>query len=212
MPADAPVLYYPMSIVYAPVWRDGETLTQANAALNFAVPGIGSDSRKFDVQRFDAQRQYFYAKGVLSRTQPLPYGLQGFVRVEGQIGDGALLSSEQMSAGGAGTVRGYLEAERLGDKGVQSTVELRSPPLDSLSYSLLKDWRIAAFYDSAALWQNQTLPGEHGSFGLSSAGIGTRFSVRDVLTGALDLAFPLADGAVTRTGDPYLHFRFSAGL
>lgn len=212
VPTNAPVLYYPMSIVYAPLWRDGEAVTQASAALNFALPGIGSDSRKFDVQRFDAQRQYFYAKGVLSRTQPLPYGLQGFVRVEGQIGNGPLLSSEQMSAGGANTVRGYLEAERLGDKGVQSTVELRSPPLDPFSYSLLKDWRIAAFYDSAALWLEQPLPGEQTSFGLSSAGIGTRFTLADVLTGALDLAFPLTDGSVTKTGDPYLHFRFSAGL
>lgn len=212
VPADAPVLYYPLSIVYAPLWRDGDTATQASASLNFAVPGIGSDSRKFDVQRFDAQRQYFYAKGELRHTQPLPFGLQGFARLEGQIGNGALLSSEQMSAGGVNSVRGYLEAERLGDKGVQSSLELRSPLLDRFSYSLLSDWRIGAFYDSAALWQNQTLPGEHGSFGLSSAGLSTRFNVRQVLTGALDLAFPLRDGAVTKAGDPYLHFRFSAGL
>lgn len=211
-PADAPVLYYPMSVVYAPVWRDGDVLTQGSVALNFALPGIGSDSRKFDVQRFDAQRQYFYSKASLSHTQPLPFGAQAFVRVEGQIGNGPLLSSEQMSAGGANSVRGYLEAERLGDKGFQSTIELRSPLLDSLGYSLISGWRLAAFYDSAALWQEQTLPGEHGSFGLSSAGIGTRFSLVDMLTGALDLAFPLRDGAVTKAGDPYLHFRFSAGL
>jgi hypothetical protein len=34
----------------------------------------------------------------------------------------------------------------------------------------------------------------------------------DVFNGALDLAFPLVDGATTKTGHPYLHFRFSAGL
>jgi hemolysin activation/secretion protein len=212
VPATAPVLYYPVSIAYAPFWRDEEMSTQANASLNFALPGVGSDSRKLDLQRFNAQKQYFYAKAMLSRTQPLVFGSQVFVRVEGQIGNGPLLSSEQMSAGGANTVRGFLEAERLGDKGLQSSVEVRSPLLDSLSYSLLKDWRFAAFYDSAALWLEQPLDGEQASFALASAGIGTRFSMLDVFNGALDLAFPLVDGATTKTGHPYLHFRFSAGL
>jgi len=212
VPADAPVLYYPMSVAYAPMWRDDELLTQANVSLNFALPGIGSDSRKFDVQRFDAQRQYFYAKAVVNRTQPLLWGTQLYVRLEGQIANGALLSSEQMSAGGANTVRGYLEAERLGDNGLQSTVELRSPLLDAFSYSLFKDWRISAFYDSAALWVNQPLSGEQDEFGLASAGVGTRFSMLDMLSGAVDLAFPIVDGAATRAGHPYVHFRLSAGL
>jgi hemolysin activation/secretion protein len=212
VPANAPVLYYPVSIAYSPVWRDDDLSTQVNASLNFALPGLGSDSRKFDVQRFDAQRQYFYFKTLVSRTQPLAWGTQLFVRFEGQIGNGPLLSSEQMSAGGVNTVRGYLEAERLGDKGLQSTIEVRSPLLDSYSASLLKEWRVAAFYDSAALWLEQPLPGEKASFALASAGIGTRFSMLDIVNGALDLAFPLVDGAATRTGHPYLHFRFSAGL
>ncbi len=212
VPADAPVLYYPMSIAYAPTWRDDDLVTQANLSLNFALPGIGSDSRKFDVQRFDAQRQYFYAKAILNRTQPLLWGTQLAIRLEGQVANGALLSSEQMSAGGAHNVRGYLEAERLSDNGLQSSVELRSPLLDAYSYSFLKDWRISAFYDSAALWQNQPLPGEQDEFGLASAGIGTRFSMLDVLDGAVDLAFPIVDGATTRSGHPFVHFRLSAGL
>jgi hemolysin activation/secretion protein len=213
VPADAPVLYYPMSVSYAPMWRDDdELITQANLSLNFALPGIGSDSRKFDVQRFDAQHQYFYAKALLTRTQPLLWGTQLFVRLEGQVANGALLSSEQESAGGAHNVRGYLEAERLGDNGLQASVELRSPLLDAYSYSFLKDWRVAAFYDSAALWQNAPLPGEQDEFGLASAGIGTRFSMLDVLDGAVDLAFPIVDGASTRSGHPFVHFRLSAGL
>lgn len=212
VPSDAPVLYYPMSVAYAPVWHDDDVSTQANLSLNFALPGIGSDSRKFDVQRFDALRQYFYAKAVLERTQPLLWGTQIHVRLEGQVSNGALLSSEQMSSGGANSVRGYLEAERLGDNGLQSTVELRSPLLDAYSYSLLKDWRIAAFYDSAALWLNSPLPEERDNFDLASAGIGTRFSMLDVVNGAVDLAFPIVDGASTRAGHPFLHFRLSAGL
>jgi hemolysin activation/secretion protein len=212
VPTDAPVLYYPMSIAYAPTWHDDELVTQANISLNVALPGIGSDSSKVDAQRFDATRQYFYAKAVLNRTQPLLWGTQLFVRLEGQISADSLLSSEQMSAGGANSVRGYLEAERLGDKGLMSTVELRSPLLDSFSYSLLKDWRVSAFYDSAALWLNQPLSGELDEVALASAGIGTRFSMLDVLNGAVDLAFPIVDGSSTRAGHPFVHFRLTAGL
>ena len=212
VPANAPVLYYPLSVVYAPLWRDAGLTTQANISVNFALPGIGSDSRKFDVQRFDAVHQYVYAKANVSHTRPFFGGTQLFVRLEGQLADGPLLSSEQMSAGGANTVRGYLEAERLGDDGLQTTIELRTPILDSLSRSLLKDWRITTFFDGAALWLNQPLPGEQDSFTLASAGFGTRFSMLDALNGAVDVAFPLLDGSTTRAGNPYVHFRFSAGL
>jgi len=124
----------------------------------------------------------------------------------------SVISNEQFSIAGADGVRGYLEAERLGDNGLQASVELRSPLLDAYSYSFLKDWRVAAFYDSAALWQNAPLPGEQDEFGLASAGIGTRFSMLDVLDGAVDLAFPIVDGASTRSGHPFVHFRLSAGL
>ena len=34
----------------------------------------------------------------------------------------------------------------------------------------------------------------------------------DVFNGGADLAFPLLDGSTTRAGNPYVHFRFSAGL
>ncbi len=209
-PSPAPVLYYPMSVAYAPVWRDGETLTQGSASINFALPGIGGDSAAFDAQRFDAQRQYIYAKAEVSRTQPLPFGTLGYVKLAGQIADGPLLSSEQMSAGGANAVRGYLEAERLGDSGLISTLELRSPVL--WPSSLLRDWRLSMFFDGAALWLRQPLPGEEDSFTLASAGIGTRFGLTDMLNGAVDVAFPLVDGSVTRVGDPRVHFRFWAGL
>jgi hemolysin activation/secretion protein len=212
VPSDAPVLYYPMSLAYAPSWRDGDAMVQGSASVNFALPGIGSNSTKFDTQRFDAQRQYFYFKTDVSRTQPLPYGMVFFGRVEGQIADGPLLSSEQMSSGGANSVRGYWEAERLGDNGLEATLELRSPVIDLGLAPILNDWRMSIFYDGAALWKNQPLPGEDDSFGLADVGLGTRFNILQHFNGALDLAFPLLDGSAARVGNPRFHFRFSAGL
>ena len=211
-PSQAPVLYYPFSVTYAPSWHDGDILTEASASLNVAVPGIGNGSPAFDAQRFDALKQYLYAKVEFSRTMPLPWGTSFYGRVLGQVADGALLSSEQLSAGGANSMRGYLEAERLGDNGAEATLEWRSPSLTPWVSPLVNDWHFLVFADDAALSLNDPLPGEKDSFGLADLGIGTRFTVFNVFNGTLDAAFPLFDGAVTKAGDPRIDFRFWAGL
>lgn len=209
--SDAPVLYYPGTIAYAATWRDGERVTQADASLNFALP-IGSRSDKFDVQRFDALRQYFYVKADLTQTIPLPASFILYQKVTGQFTGDSLLSSEQMSAGGANTVRGYLEAERLGDYGIIVSTEVRSPSFGSSISSSINDWRVIAFVDSAALAVRHPLPGEQSSFGIAGAGIGTRFTAFDKVNGAFDVAFALFDGAATNAGSTHLHFRLWSGF
>jgi hemolysin activation/secretion protein len=173
---------------------------------------VGSGSEKFDLQRFNALRQYFYAKADANRTQPLPLGLVAYGKVQGQITDDPLLSSEQFSAGGANSVRGYLEAERLGDRGVMGTIELRTPSAGQQISSLINDWHYLAFLDGAALWLRQPLPGERSSFSLLGAGVGTRFTAFDRLNGALDVAFALVEGSTTKIGKARIHFRLWSGF
>jgi len=209
--SNAPVLYYPGTIAYAATWRDGEKVTEAGASLNFALP-LGSRSNKFDAQRFDATRQYFYVKANFSHTQPLPAGLLLYEKIAGQFTGDALLSSEQLSAGGANTVRGYLEAERLGDYGAVATIEVRSPSFASRISSSVNDLRVLGFFDVAALATRHSLPGEQSSFGIAGAGIGTRFTAFDKVTGAFDVAFALLDGATTSSGTTNVHFRLSSGF
>jgi hemolysin activation/secretion protein len=211
-PSDTPVLYYPVSAAYSPTWRNGEGVTQGSVSLNFALPGLGSDSGEFDAQRFDALRQYFYVKAEASTTQPFIGNSIIFARIQGQVANGPLLSSEEMSAGGASTVRGYLEAERLGDNGYISTVEWRSPVLFPQTFPFLKEWRASVFADGGLLGLNQPLPGETDEFSLVDVGVGTKFSFLDTLNGSVDLAFPLISGTATRATNPHFHFRVWAGL
>jgi hemolysin activation/secretion protein len=211
-PSNTPVLYYPVSVAYSPTWREGERVTQGSISLNFALPGLGSDSGEFDAQRFNALRQYFYLKADVSATEPWVGNSGIFARIEGQVASTPLLSSEQMSAGGANTVRGYLEAERLGDNGIISTLEWRTPPLFPQSVSFLKDWRASVFADAGLLGLNQPLPGENAQFSLVDVGVGTKFSFLDTLNGSVDLAFPLVGGTATRATNPHFHFRVWAGL
>lgn len=211
-PSDTPVLYYPVSVAYSPTWRNGDGATQASVSLNFALPGLGSDSGEFDAQRFNALRQYFYFKAEASTTQPFVANSVIFAKVQGQVASTPLLSSEQMSAGGANTVRGYLEAERLGDNGYVTTLEWRTPPLLPQTFSFLKDWRALLFADAGLLEVNEPLPGERSQFSLVDVGLGTRFGILDAINGSVDLAFPLISGSATRANNPHLHFRVWAGL
>jgi hemolysin activation/secretion protein len=212
VPNSAPVLYYPVSLAYAPVWHDANLLTEANLSLNFALPGLGGASNSFDAQRFDAQRQYIYGKLDLSGTASLPWGGSAFIRVVGQLADGPLLSSEQFSAGGANSVRGYLEAEALGDNAVQYTFEFRSPSIAASLPAAVNDWHFLAFADAAALWLREPLPGQDRTTHIAGVGLGTRFTAFDILNGAVDVAYPLQDAVATKAGTPRVHFRFWMGL
>ena len=212
VPSDAPVIYYPVTLGYAATLQERDTTTEANASLNFATPGLGSKSAEFDPQRFNAVPQYFYVKVSADRTQPLPWGLSVFGKVEGQFTDDPLLSSEQFSIGGANSVRGYLEAERIGDLGVRGTVELRSPSVAKDISPKINDLHFLAFADTAAVALQQPLPGETPSFFLAGIGAGVRLTAFNDVNAALDIAFPLENGAVTKAGDMHVHFLVSSAF
>ena len=80
--------------------------------------GLGSDDEEFDLNRFRARGSFFYLRGSIAHTHDLPAGLQMFGKVQGQVTGQPLVNSEQLAGGGLATVRGYLEAEAIGDNGV----------------------------------------------------------------------------------------------
>jgi hemolysin activation/secretion protein len=217
IPTNAPVLYYPVTLAYHGAAingdpKDGGSETDIDASFNFAIPGIGSDSTKFDPQRVNALKEYFYFKAGVSRTQPLPYGMVLYAKADGQMTGDSLLSSEQLSAGGESSVRGYLEAERIGDYGVRSTLELRSPSFGTAISPKINEWRVLAFFDAAGLWLRNPLVGEQSSYTLAGIGIGTRLVAFDNFNAAFDLAFPLLKGAVTKPDSVRVHFKVSSGF
>jgi hemolysin activation/secretion protein len=124
--------------------------------------------------------------------------------VDGQFADQALVSNEQMSAGGASTVRGYLESEQIGDNGVHASFELQG-------VSLLKGTdgpglKPLFFVEGAYLWLIDPLPGTKSEFGLYSTGVGLRLSQWHRLEGTLDLGVALKDSTYTEAGQARLQF------
>jgi len=210
-PSNSTVLYYPLSLAYAGTWQENDLITKAGGTINFAFPA-GSDSSKLDLQRFGALRNYIAAKVDVSRQQPLGGGYSVYGRLQGQYTNDPLLSSEQLSAGGTSTVRGYLEAERLGDYGAIGTIEFRTRSFGKDIAPQIGDLHFLTFLDGGMLWLNQPLAGQRSSFRLASAGIGMRFSAFDTLNGAADIAVAAVDGAVTKMGATRVHFRLWSGF
>ncbi len=204
---EAPITYYPLSANYSGTWVTKGSTTELNAGLTFHVRGLGSSPQEFENSRFKADGSFIYLRGDLAHTYDLPAGFQVFGKVQGQVSDSPLLSSEQLSGGGLGTARGYLEGEVPGDSGGFGSVELRSPSLIGWLGKKAGEWRVYAFADAGRLTIQNPLPDQVSTFDLASVGVGSRFRLLDHLNASIDAGLPLIRQSHTQTHDLLLTFR-----
>ena len=210
---DVPITYVPLSLGYSG-YRYTEQ-SQSMVALDLVASprsfmGIGSNDDEFDYKRYRANPSFALLKLNASHTQGRDWQLHG--RVAGQIATGPLISNEQFSAGGSGTVRGYLAAERSGDDGYMGSAELRTPSLNRWLGPRVNEWRFYAFADAARIRLQDPLPEQEAHFTLASVGLGSRIQVMDWLSANVDWAYPLRDGANTRKHEPRWHFNVRASF
>lgn len=203
---ETPITYMPFSALYSGTLQEKEATTQFSTGLTMGTLGLVSDEEEFSLKREGAKPDFLVAKIELQRTQTLPNDYQGFVKVDGQFANGPLISNEQYLAGGADTVRGYLESEVSGDKALHSTLEIRTPPLFK-SISWIKEFRLLSFYDTARLYTIDPVEGQEGTSTISGVGLGARLNTWKNINFSLDLAWPLDDADVTKSGDFNSHMR-----
>jgi len=202
---NTPIGYTPFLAEYSAVATDADGQWRGKAALHFAPRGLfGNDEAEFANKRFLAKPNYVYVDAGLERSRRLPADFQLRAALDGQLADEPLISNEQYAAGGADTVRGYLEAEELGDRGVRGGLELSAPPYRGVPG--LDELIALAFVEGARLWVVKPLPGQISHSQLASTGLGLRASLRKQLSAAVDLALPLTDASTTQAGDWRWHF------
>ena len=206
----APITYYPFSANYAATWTTKSSVTNANAGLTFNVRGPGSSAQELDLNRFKADSNFVYLRSDISHQHDLPGHFQFFGRVQGQVSDQPLVNSEQFAGGGLGTVRGYLEAETLGDNGFAGSVELRSPSVFGSASPEANEWRFYVFVDGGYLTLIDPLPEQDSAFGLASVGFGSHIRFRNHFNGSVDLAIPLISEIQTDAFDVRATFRIWA--
>jgi hemolysin activation/secretion protein len=217
----SPVTYYPFVASYSATFQGDKSTTQFNAALTDNLGTLSSSPADFDNKRFYASPSFTHLNLDVSHTQELPQGFQLWGKVQGQIADGPLVSSEQLSVGGLDTVRGYLESEVLGDEGVVGNIELRSPDIGSMLQKQVKDetgqgvphfttfneWRFFAFADGGVATVLHPLPEQQSQFDLWSYGVGTRFKLFNYVNGMVALSVPMISQTYSQARDPRVNFR-----
>ncbi len=206
----SPIEYYPLSANYGASWTEKQSFTEFNTSLNFHLRGLGSDESDYSNKRFNADGSYVFLRSDLAHTHDLNGGSQIFGKIQSQIGSQPLVTAEQISGGGLGTVRGYLESTTVGDNGVFATAELRSPSLigsGDREDAKSDEWRFHVFADAGLLGIYDPLPSQKKRSGLASAGVGTSFKVREHYNGSLDLGVPFVGQTDSHAGDIRVTFR-----
>lgn len=165
-------------------WRgtSGRSLLQASWTQGYG--GDGGDL----VSNIRADDSFTKFNVDAIRIQNLTPGLYGVIRGSGQLSFDPLYSIEQYALGGVSTVRGYTQAELLGDSGYSVSAELRwSPMIDDPEI-----FQMVFFVDHGGVSLKNQFPGELPVDSLTGAGFGFRSSFNDYTHLTLDVGFPLS--------------------
>ncbi len=226
VPVTTPISYIPFSLAYSGTRRAGAISTRLDFGLNFGLRGLGDDEvdceylnaqgvlqtqrlNEFACKRDGATPNFVYLTAGVDHARDLMRGYALHLAAKGQLANSPLINNEQFSAGGAESVRGYLESERLGDDALQLNLEMRTPPWSLPVLGSVMALRVHAFVDAASLRIRNPQPGQDANSSLAGAGLGMRAEGPKGLGAAADLAWALEDGSDTRAGDLRWHFSLS---
>ena len=157
----------------------------------------GMNQSYTDTIRIKTDVVYTKVEVDFARIQSLPVDLSLLINAFGQFSGNRLPSSEMLSIGGAGTVRGFAESEFSGDSGYYATAELRIPIYGLRNFrwfgsgkTVGETLQLAAFYDCGEVKITDALASEasRNSIDIQGAGVGLRFTYSPYLRFKVDWA------------------------
>lgn len=208
---DTPVTYLPFTGQYRLLGGNPKSNYEVTLGATFAFDGVVGDQDEFGGvpddpvtpgdqsrpgKRADSEASFFFLAGSASYTHRFLEGWEAKGVFDWQLAAVPLISNEQFVLGGAQSVRGYREAEVLGDSGFRVAMDVgREIPMTWAGEAVDKavDWRVSAFAEGGGAFLNRPLPGEKSEFWLASVGVSTTFEVLEAVYGTLDLAYQFND-------------------
>jgi hemolysin activation/secretion protein len=211
--SDMPSVIQPMSYVNASLTYSGAWQRLASAArvqsgsfdlsVDAGPRGPANSNLDFATNRYQARGNYIYLRGDGALTLRLPAKLLLVLRAAGQVALDPLVVYEQFSIAGADGVRGYLEAEELGDSAIKGTVQLQTAPLVARQVN----WGdLYVFFDAARDRHLEALAGEPSHTSLRSFGAGLDLLPGHSITGYLTWVESLLAGPTTAAHDTRVLF------
>jgi hemolysin activation/secretion protein len=198
-----PIDYLNLTAGYNGAWRRPGATWQLGTTLNAGARPLGNSDQEFADKRFKGRPNYFYLRTDAAVTFRLPRRFSARLALGGQYAVEALIGNEQFASGGVDSVRGYLEAEELGDRGLRGSLQLAFAPWQGTRGMTLQ---IFTFADAARTWSVSPLPEEAAFADLASWGAGMAFALKDHLAADLLWARPLTSGTSTLRDESRLHF------
>lgn len=199
-----PLAYTSLSAAYALTLRQPGRVWSMSPSLTMGLSGLGSSRQEFADKCYQCRPNFLVLRAEGSLRQDLFAGFTGLLQFGGQYTPDPVISNEQMSMGGARSLRGYLEAESLGDIGWHGALELHAPNyLRATSHLSATPY---AFYATGLASYQRPLPGQSRSETLRSWGLGLDFTAFGFVAGSFSWACPMADGPETRGGDSRWQF------
>ena len=184
--------YFTARVDYRGDWRDVNGRTLLAASL---TQGFGGDGGPL-VTNIRADDDFTKINLDGMRIQNLAPNWYGVIRASGQIGFDSLYSIEQFALGGISSVRGYTQAELLGDSGYAVSAEVRWSPIKDNP----EIFQVVGFIDHGGVSIHDEFPGELPEDSLTGAGFGFRSSISENTHLTLDIGFPISPSE-TRRGD-----------
>ena len=207
--SSTPVSYLNLSLAYAGRWTTTERDAALTVSANYGPHGGASAANAYADDDFHERTNYFYWRVDGEIVQTLPKGLRLYLQLAGQYTGQSLIIDEDYPVAGSDGVRGYLEAEVLGDRALKSTVQLQSPAWQHGERQIADAF---VFFDAAAAEILEPLPGESMHMHPRSWGIGIGLAPLKNLTASLVWARPLVDGDFTHAGESRILFLLRASF
>lgn len=202
-----PITYAPLVAAYNAAWLGNGRTTSLEATATVGMRGfLGNNDEEFAAKRHGASADFMTLRTGLQYSETLSrWTLAG--KLEMQLASGPLVTNEQYAVGGAESVRGYLEGERVGDAGLRWSLELRTPRVAPLKNGSALGVTGLVFYEGARLRTLQPVYPQPTYQLLRGAGVGLRVTGSHGLSFDLDWARALDSADITRAGDSRVHSR-----
>lgn len=200
-----PIRYLNWSGSYTVTTRGESALRRYNVGVNFGLRDVVNDPVQFDVKRDGGRPHYTVLRLGTEYTHWFESGMDLFFKLDSQLSDSPLISNEQFAAGGAETVRGYLESQELGDYGLIGTVEWRTPSAAKYISSNVRELRALVFASGASLNIRNPLPRQSEDAEIYSAGLGVNIAISKRLNSSLYWAVPLKTSRDVEEGEDRFH-------
>jgi hemolysin activation/secretion protein len=204
-----PISYVNLTAGYSGNWSGKILQDILSFSADFGPRGLPNYAGTFANKRFEGRPNYFYVRFDESLIIKLPAGFHVQMRAAGQLAVEPLISNEDYSIAGIDGVRGYLEAEVLGDKAVKGTLQFGSPSLTVRAVPLFDGF---VFLDAARAYLIDPLANETPVTTLRSWGFGLDILPGRFVSGYLTWSDPLAAGPRTPRGDSRLLFDLRASF